>query len=128
MSYLLDTNAWIALFEDSRFLTERAAELMEGVDGDRFVSVASVWEAAIKVGLGKLLLPYDLEHDLPRLFDDNGFQVLPVDVLDAVAVRALEPVHGDPFDRIQVVQARRRRLTVISRDPVFDRYAVRRVW
>jgi len=92
------------------------------------VSVASVWEAAIKVGIGKLALPYDLERDLPSILDDNGFELLSVSIEDAAAVVRLEPVHKDPFDRIQAVQARRRDWQVISRDPVFEAYGLRRVW
>jgi PIN domain nuclease of toxin-antitoxin system len=126
--YLVDTNAWIALFENSRVLTEEAAQAMESAETECFVSIASIWEAAIKVGIGKLKLPYDLETDLPRILEDNGFELLGVEIGEAAGVRALEPVHGDPFDRIQVVQARRRRLQVISRDPVFERYGLKRVW
>ena len=92
------------------------------------VSIASIWEAAIKVGLGKLKLPYDLAGDLSRILEDNGFEVLPVEFADAVGVRDLEQVLGDPFDRIQAVHAKRRRLCVISRDPVFDRYGILRIW
>jgi PIN domain nuclease of toxin-antitoxin system len=82
----------------------------------------------IKAGIGKLKLPYDLETDLPRILEDNGFELLGIEIGDAAGVRALEPVHGDPFDRIQVVQARRRKLQIISRDPVFERYGLKRVW
>jgi PIN domain nuclease of toxin-antitoxin system len=126
--YLVDTNAWIALFENNPVLTEEAAQAMESAETECFVSIASIWEAAIKVGIGKLKLPYDLETDLPRILEGNGFELLGVEIGDAAGVRALEPVHGDPFDRIQVVQARRRRLQIISRDPVFDRYGLKRVW
>ena len=91
MSYLIDTNAWIALFEDAPGLSDEAADLMETMSPNCFISIASIWEAAIKVGIGKLKLPYDL--------------------------------HGDPFDRIQVVQARRRPLA--SREP---RPGVRPLW
>ena len=90
--------------------------------------MASIWEAAIKVGLGKLKLPYDLDSDLPRVFEENGFEALPVEFADATGVRALEQIHGDPFDRIQVIQARRRGFSVISRDPIFDRYGIQRFW
>lgn len=128
MRYLIDTNAWIALFENSRFLTEEAASAMESSDTDCYVSIASIWEAAIKVGLGKLGLPYDLEQDLPRILDDNGFELLGLEMPDVTGMRDLEFVHGDPFDRIQVIQARRRKLQVISRDPVFDRYGLKRIW
>lgn len=128
MRYLVDTNAWIALLEDSPHLTERAAELMESGEHDCFVSLASVWEAAIKAGLEKLSLPYSLGDDLQQLFADNGFTILAPDWHAVTAVQHLEPVHGDPFDRIQVVQARQHGLDIISRDPVFDRYGLRRVW
>jgi PIN domain nuclease of toxin-antitoxin system len=126
--YLVYTNAWIALLEDSPDLSDRAADLMECGRHDCFVSLASVWEAAIKVGLGKLKLPYSLDHDLPQLFEENGFEVITPDWRAVTAVQHLEPIHGDPFDRIQVVQARQRSLDIISRDQVFDRYGLRRVW
>jgi PIN domain nuclease of toxin-antitoxin system len=126
--YLVDTNAWIALLEDSPGLSNRAADLMESGRNNCFVSLASVWEAAIKVGLGKLKLGYSLDTDLPRLFAENGFEIITPDWRTVTAVQHLEPVHGDPFDRIQVVQARQRGLDIISRDPVFDRYGLRRIW
>ena len=128
MKYLVDTNAWIALFENSPELTDAGASLMESAGSECLVSIASIWEAAIKVGLGKLKLPYDLAGDLPEILEDNGFEILPVEFADATGVRDLEQVHGDPFDRIQVVQARRRGFSMISRDPVFDRYGIRRIW
>ena len=128
MKYLVDTNAWIALLEDAPILSECAAEMMESSESECFVSLASVWEAAIKVGLGKLKLPYSLDRDLPRLFEQNGFDVIVPDWRDVTAVQHLDRHHGDPFDRIQVVQARHRGLDIISRDPVFDRYGLRRVW
>ncbi len=128
MRYLVDTNAWIALLEDSPHLTECAAELMESGKHDCFVSLASVWEASIKAGLGKLTLPYSLGDDLKRLFEENGFTILAPDWRAVTTVQHLEQVHGDPFDRIQVIQARQHVLDIISRDPVFDRYGLRRVW
>ena len=128
MRYLVDTNAWIALLEDSPNLSDHAAKLMESGRHDCFVSLASVWEAAIKTGLGKLRLPYSLDTDLPRLFEENGFEVIAPDWRAVTAVQHLDHHHGDPFDRVQVVQARHRGLDIISRDPVFDRYGLRRVW
>jgi PIN domain nuclease of toxin-antitoxin system len=128
VKYLVDTNAWIAFFEDAPILTKKAATLIEAEDNRCFVSVASIWEAAIKINLGKLQLPYDLRHDLPRILADNGFELIGLELADVVAATDLARVHGDPFDRIQVIQARRRGLRLISRDPVFDRYGLKREW
>ena len=128
MKYLIDTNGWIGFLNGASDFGKLAKSTMLDESWECCVSIASVWEAAIKVGLGKLKLPYDLDGDLPRILEDNGFEVLPVEFADAVDVRDLEDVHADPFDRIQVVQARRRGFAVISRDPVFDRYGIRRIW
>lgn len=128
MKYLIDTNAWIGFLEGERGFGRHAKNIMQHEAWECGVSLASVWEAAIKVGLGKLKLGYSIEADLPRLFEENGFEVLPPDWRAVTAVQHLEQVHGDPFDRIQVVQARQRGLEMISRDPVFDRYGLRRIW
>ncbi len=128
MRYLVDTNAWIGFLEGERGFGRRAKEIMLHEPWECSVSLASVWEAAIKVGLGKLKLPYSLDLDLPRLFKQNGFNVITPDWRAVTAVQHLEPIHGDPFDRIQVIQARLRGLDILSRDPVFDRYGLRRVW
>lgn len=128
MKYLLDTNAWIAFFQDSKDLSDQAAEIMEADSGRCWISLASVWEAAIKTGLGKLKVDYDLEKDLSRLVERNGFHFLGLELGDAAAVQALEQIHRDPFDRIQVCQARRLGSTVLSSDPVFEKYGLKRIW
>jgi len=128
VNVLLDTNGWIGFFNGDKRFSALAKQIL--LDGDTrvYVSVASVWEASIKMGLGKLKLPYDLEMDLPQLFEENEFEVLPISLWQATTVKDLDKIHGDPFDRIQVVQARQLQLNVISRDAVFDHYEVRRIW
>jgi PIN domain nuclease of toxin-antitoxin system len=128
VKYLIDTNAWIGFLEGESGFGHRAKEILQNESWECRVSLASVWEAAIKIGLGKLKLGYSLDADLPRLFQENGFEVITPDWRAVTAVQQLEPVHGDPFDRIQVIQARQRGMDIISRDPVFDRYGLRRVW
>lgn len=128
MKYLIDTNAWIAFLEDSPMLSNRAALLMESNESVCYASLASVWEAAIKIGIGKLKLPYSLDHELPRIFEESGFEILVFDWRTVTSVQHLERIHGDPFDRIQVVQARQHGLDIISRDAIFDRYGLRRIW
>jgi PIN domain nuclease of toxin-antitoxin system len=88
------------------------------------VSAVCVWEAAIKSALGKLRVP----DDLPERLDEFAFVRLPVTDVHAWAVRALPPLHDDPFDRLLAAQALCERATVVSADAVFDRYAVKRIW
>ena len=107
MTDLLDTNAWIHFLEDSAAISDSTASLIESPDTRCVVSIASVWEAAIKVGLGKLRLPYSQKIELARLFDDCGFAILLVEFADAAAIQHLQRHHGDPFDLLMVAQAQR---------------------
>jgi PIN domain nuclease of toxin-antitoxin system len=84
------------------------------------VSAASIWEAEIKVQLGKL----ELEVDLAAGSLAHGFEALPITFDHARAAGRLPPHHGDPFDRMLVAQAQLEGLTIVTRDPVFDRYPV----
>ncbi|MCC5849151.1 MAG: type II toxin-antitoxin system VapC family toxin [Verrucomicrobia bacterium] len=125
--YLVDTNAWIGFFEGRKGFSPKIREIMSDESWACFISIASIWEAAIKVGLGKLRLAYDLKTDLPRILEDNGFEILPLEFEDVVGVRDLPPVHGDPFDRIQAIQVQRRGWQMLSHDPIFDAYGIKRI-
>jgi PIN domain nuclease of toxin-antitoxin system len=84
------------------------------------VSAASIWEAEIKAQLGKLKLEVDLAGGSVA----HGFEPLEITFAHTAAAGRLPPHHGDPFDRMLVAQAQLEGLTIVSRDPVFDRYSV----
>jgi PIN domain nuclease of toxin-antitoxin system len=88
------------------------------------VSAVCVWEAAIKSALGKLRVP----DSLPALLDEFAFERLPVTDVHAWAVRALPPIHTDPFDRLLAAQAVCERATIVSSDTIFDAYELARIW
>ena len=118
-----DTHALLWLLAgDARVSAARVA--IEDARTPVLVSAVSVWEAAIKSALGKLRVP----DDLPERLDEFAFERLPVTDVHAWAVRALPPVHTDPFDRLLAAQALCERATIVSADAVFDAYAVTRIW
>lgn len=120
---LLDTHAllWF-LSGDRRRINE---DLRARIEADATtVSVASVWEIAIKVGLGKLEAPSNLPDRVKQL----GFDLLPVSVAHAWRVRDLPRHHRDPFDRLLVAQAQVERLPIFSADPTLSAYDVKVVW
>jgi PIN domain nuclease of toxin-antitoxin system len=128
LKYLLDTNAWSGFFQGQAGFGIRAKRIMSDSPVDCCISIASIWEASIKIGIGKLKLPYDLEEDLPGLVSQSGFGILPITLAEAAGVGNLAQIHGDPFDRIMVSQARLNGLKIISRDPVFESYGISRIW
>lgn len=120
MTLLLDTHVllwWLA--EDDR-LTPTMREAIADPATPVVVSAASAWEMAIKAGLGKLTIPGDLAGELER----QGFDELPVTVQDGVAAGALPRHHADPFDRMLIAQAARRRFVLVTADRRFADYDV----
>lgn len=95
---------------------------------DCFVSYASFWEIAIKVNLGKLRLPGIIDRYLASQMSLNGFEQMEISFRQIMRCASLERLHGDPFDRLLVAQAQEEKLAIVSRDPVFDVYGVKRIW
>jgi PIN domain nuclease of toxin-antitoxin system len=105
---------------DDRPLAAAAAAAIRSPANAKFVSAASIWEAEIKAQLGKLKLEVDLAGGSVA----HGFEPLEITFAHTAAAGRLPPHHGDPFDRMLVAQAQLEGLTIVSRDPVFDRYSV----
>ncbi|MBI4886897.1 MAG: type II toxin-antitoxin system VapC family toxin [Acidobacteria bacterium] len=127
MGVLLDTHAFLWWFQDDRRLSQPAREaIADATEG--FLSIASCWEIAIKVSRRKLTLAKPIERVVPEQLGLNGFQLLPVDLDDVARVAALPFHHRDPFDRVLAAQALSDELTIVSADPIFRKYGVRRVW
>jgi PIN domain nuclease of toxin-antitoxin system len=116
---LLDTHVLI-WWSSGKQVGQAAADAMRSRDNDVFVSVASIWEAEIKAASGKLRLEADLQAEP----GEHGFTSLDISARHAVAAARLPEHHRDPFDRMLVAQAQLEGLTIVSRDPVFDRYSV----
>ncbi|MFW3172408.1 type II toxin-antitoxin system VapC family toxin [Geodermatophilus sp. CPCC 206100] len=120
MSLLLDTHVLLWWLGDDDRLTPPMRTAIEDPQTSVAVSAASAWEMAIKAALGKLSAPDDLGAQLAH----NGFESLPVTLEDGLAAGALPRHHEDPFDRMLIAQAARRRLVVVTADRRFADYDV----
>lgn len=127
MRVLLDTHAFIWWFEHDRRLSGSAREAVAEA-ADVFLSIASCWEIAIKVSRNKLAFALPIDRVIAEQLGLNGFQLLPIDLHDVARVATLPFHHRDPFDRLLVAQALGEELTLVSADPVFRKYGVKRVW
>jgi PIN domain nuclease of toxin-antitoxin system len=101
MRILLDTPIYLWWLEDHPKLSAEARTLI-GEAAEVYVSSASIWEASIKAGIGKLDVDVDA---LVAEIAGSGFIELQVSARHAAAVRGLADIHNDPFDRILVAQA-----------------------
>ncbi|HMR98517.1 MAG TPA: type II toxin-antitoxin system VapC family toxin [Anaerolineales bacterium] len=128
MNILLDTHAFLWFVDDNPRLSQPARVLIESGESQPFLSVASLWEIAIKISLGKLFLNQAYETFIPHHLALNGIELLNISLDHTSAVTVLPFHHRDPFDRLLVVQSNIENMTFVSADPVFDAYGVKRVW
>lgn len=128
MRLLLDTHSFLWFVSGSPQLSTTARTLIEDTSNQPFLSVASLWEMAIKVSLGKLSLGQPFEILIPRQLSLNGIALLGITVSHAAVVAKLPFHHRDPFDRLLTAQAIVEQMPIVSGDSSFDSYAVTRLW
>lgn len=118
MRLLLDTHIFLWAITGSTRLTRATRRLMESAD-EVYVSAASVWEIAIKAGLGKI----DADPDaVAAAIEPSGFLELPVHAAHGARVARLPPHHHDPFDRLLIAQALVEPLRLVTADSVLTQY------
>lgn len=121
MKFLLDTHLLLWAAGQPNRLSAAAVKLIDNPANELFFSTASIWEVAIKRGLGRT----DFRAD-PRLLRrgllDNGYRELPMVSDHVVAIDSLPPIHKDPFDRLLVAQATVEGITLLTADTVVAKY------
>jgi PIN domain nuclease of toxin-antitoxin system len=127
MNILLDTHTFLWYLQDSKELSSKSAEILEDSSNTLWLSIASLWEISIKLGLGKLSLQNSFS-ELEEVLQQLKIEVLPITFSDTERYLNLPLYHRDPFDRILVAQAMNNSLVLISRDRAFDAYNIQRVW
>lgn len=128
MRLLLDTHALLWFLSGDERMEGDARALVEDEGNEVLVSAASLWEIAIKLSIGKLRMSVPFEKAFPSQLDANEIGVLPILPHHLQRVVGLPFHHRDPFDRLLAAQAAADDLSLLSRDPVFDTYGVRRLW
>ncbi len=121
MKLLLDTHLLLWAAGQPDRLSAMARGLIDDVENELLFSAASLWEVAIKRGLGR----DDFQVD-PRLLRrgllDNSYSELPIVSGHVVTIESLPPIHRDPFDRILVAQATVEGITLLTTDSLVAQY------
>jgi len=128
MRMLIDTHAFLWFNDDNERLSATARENIQNRENIIFLSVASVWELAIKSSLGKLDIPRPAVDFVEGKRHIGQIELLEITVSHIRVVEALFFHHRDPFDRLLIAQALSENIPIISTDAIFDAYGVQRVW
>ncbi len=127
-TYLLDSHVWLWLNGDPRKLSSEARAVLEDSESQLFLSIASIWEIAIKVRTGKLTLPSGPRDYIAERMEVNGIEALPIEVHHALLAAELPQIHRDPFDRMLVAQAISDGLVFLTADPQLPAYGSKLLW
>jgi PIN domain nuclease of toxin-antitoxin system len=127
MRYLLDTHALIWYLEGDARLSTQAKSIIEDDKNEIIATVASFWEMAIKINLGKLTLKMSLDEMFERL-DDMEIHIIAIQASHIRIVQTLPLHHRDPFDRMIIAQADAEKCTIISIDEAFNAYPTPVLW
>jgi PIN domain nuclease of toxin-antitoxin system len=125
---LLDTSALFWWLIDEGRLSRQALAAIKARDDEVFVSVASAWEMAIKVGIGKWPEAQALLDDFEGLADAERFRLLPISVAHVRDAGLMQAPHRDPFDRLLAAQAIREGLTIVTSDAALHSLGAPCLW
>jgi PIN domain nuclease of toxin-antitoxin system len=131
MKLLLDTHSLLWHLHGDTRLSMKARQLLTDPKNSFFLSMATVWEIAIKSGLKKLTLKVAYSALIPQAVAMYPLRLLPITLDDCSHYETLPfpvPNHRDPFDRMLITHALRNNLSVVGNDAKFDAYGVSRLW
>lgn len=113
---------------DDQRLSQRARAHLVDSANELLWSVASSWEIAVKLGIGKLHLDRPLNRLFADIVGDQRASVLSVGHDHCSRLAELPLHHRDPFDRMLVAQAQHERVPILSADSKLAAYEVELLW
>ena len=125
---LLDTHTFLWFAAGDRRLSVTVWEQIADAANPAFVSVVSLWEMAIKISTGKLIIGESFDTFIPKELQHNQIELLPITFAQIVQITKLPFHHRDPFDRLLIAQALTEGLPIVSADSMFDAYPITRLW
>ena len=124
--YLLDTHTLLWFLRDSPQLSKKALEIIT-TENKVYVSIASLWEIAIKKSTGKLEFEHSIEK-IAELCHEKDILILQIQPKYFDKIIKLPNIHNDPFDRLIISQAIIENLVIITKDTIIPKYSVKTIW
>lgn len=128
MKYIIDTHTLLWIVDNNSQLTLTAKEIYLDENNEILLSIASIWEIAIKISLKKLIIPCRLPDFVKEHIIGNNIGILNIALSHIYRLETLQYHHRDPFDRLIISQAIEENIPIISTDNRFDQYEINRIW
>lgn len=127
MQFLLDTHTFIWFINGDNSLPTQTINRIRNTENQCFISIASIWEIAIKKSLNKLELRSGFDN-ISEFLAANDIAILPLTFAHIQSLNQLDFHHRDPFDRIIIAQSIAEKLTILTKDEYFKLYDCNVVW
>lgn len=124
MRFIIDTHILIWFLEGNKLLSKSRRQIIADPNNDVFVSIASLWEIAIKISIGKLTLVKPFGDVIKQIAAEN-IEFLEISPEHTLQVSILPFHHRDPFDRILISQSQIENFPVMSDDGEFGKYGIK---
>jgi PIN domain nuclease of toxin-antitoxin system len=128
LKYLIDTHTLLWIVDRNSQLSKTAQERYIDESNEILLSIASIWEMAIKISLKKLIIPGFLSDFVKDHVIGNNIRILNISLSHIYRLETLRYHHKDPFDRLIISQAIKENIPIISPDNRFDQYEINRIW
>jgi len=125
---LLDTHTYLWALTDADRLSPTASQVIADPSNQLHLSIASLWEATIKLASGKLKVPGQSVEFLVQQLGPAGVAIIPITPDHLRVLESLPRLHGDPFDRILLCQSLVEQMPIISTDTALRRYQANILW
>ena len=128
MKYLIDTHILLWMASEQTQISSKIRKILSDEKCEIYLSVASIWEMAIKISLGKLGLPVELKQFIQAQVLDNGIILMSVKKEHTYLLTKLPFHHRDPFDRLLVSQSSVEDLAILTADKIFKKYDIQSIF
>ena len=128
MRLLLDTHTFIWYVTDNPKLSAHVKLLIEDENNEKLISIASIWEMAIKHSIGRLNFSLPFMEFVGQQLTVSNIGLLEINLQHIEVVASLPLHHRDPFDRLIIAQSMAEQIPILSVDAIFDAYTIARVW
>ena len=128
MKYIIDTHVVLWIIDNNSQLSQKVKEIYLDENNEILLSMASIWEMAIKISLKKLEIPGTLSDFVKYHIIANNIRILDIRLSHIYRIENLPYHHRDPFDRLIISQSIDENIPIISSDFRFDKYEIDRIW
>ncbi len=128
MRYLLDTHTFIWLASAPEALSENVRLLAEEPENELLLSAASGWETALLYKLGRIELAAEPSRFIPDVIHNLALTPVNINFDTAISAATLPLIHRDPFDRLLVATALKKKIPLLSRDSILTKYGITVIW